>query len=1222
MRILRIHFKNLNSLRGEWIVDLTHPAYASEGIFAITGPTGSGKTTLLDAVCLALYGATPRLDRVTKTTNEIMSRHTGECFAEVTFETPEGRFRCHWSQRTARKSPDGELQPAKHEIFEDTGKILAGKLSDVPHRVEKITGLDFQRFTRTMLLAQGDFAAFLQASADDRGPLLEQITGTEIYSHISLRVHQRRSDEQKKLAECQQALQFTEGPSKEEEAAWRRDLETQTSEEERLRRDLEDKKNLLNLHDRLDHAEEALRKAETSLQEWAKQAEAFAPQENRLARALQALELASFHGALELLRKGRHEERSLLEEIQKRLPDLDEALRRAEEAWQTAETSLQDLKTSETNLRPLWQRVRERDLQLQEQAKALGTQEAERERQEKNRETLQENRSKEERLLQEERRTRENLGAQLERSAADGALVEALGAFLERLDSLQDLYRQSTRRCQEVAEAENRHDDAAKELQRQNESLQERQEALKILEETMAHQKKRLEELLEGRSLGEWRKNLDLLRDRRHLLDQGFQALPLRKKPQLLLETAQQRAQELAQGERTLEDDRRRTEGRLEALARETELLETQRELLLRIQALEDQREALRDGEPCPLCGAREHPLAWGQLPAPKDADDDLARNKQELQELHKHHAHLMKQRGAVQNDLERNAEDQEEARKNIAAAEIDLRRVWKARGEDVPEERSEAHAELRRHEEDAALGRTEDTVARGETGEQELATLGQNREALRDHAEAAKLAAQKAAHHETSAVQALEEARTAKEIHERAVCQIRQDLRQRLTPWSEASLAEDTLEDVRQTLRTRKERWEGHQSEKRRLDQSIEVREHTLAQWEDRIRETSEALKRQNAHLELRREEHRLLQEERENLFQDRHPDEEEHALVEAVAQAEEARNLCRKAKDETLEERNRARDRRDALTRSLENRDEHLEHEERRWAQRLEEAAFLHEEDFRAANLEETERRALAEASQRLKEEEVTRKSLLEQQRRQREELKAHQGAPIPRERLAQDISELETRHSEALKDLGGLREKLRSLDAQREQHRGQRALWDAQAQEVCRWSALHALVGSSDGKKFRNFAQGLTFRVMVDHANRQLRQMTDRYLLVQDHRAPLELVVVDTYQGGVTRSTKTLSGGECFLVSLALALGLSRMASRRMRVDSLFLDEGFGTLDDDALDTALETLAGLHRSGKLIGVISHVPAIRERLATRIQVIPGPGGQSTLRGPGVTPT
>ncbi|HOU31727.1 MAG TPA: AAA family ATPase, partial [Synergistaceae bacterium] len=125
MRILHIHFKNLNSLQGEWTVDLTHPAYVSEGIFAITGPTGSGKSTLLDALCLALYGATPRLGRITKTTNGIMSRQTGECFAEVTFETPQGCFRCHWSQRTARKKAGGELQQARHEVIDHaTGNVL------------------------------------------------------------------------------------------------------------------------------------------------------------------------------------------------------------------------------------------------------------------------------------------------------------------------------------------------------------------------------------------------------------------------------------------------------------------------------------------------------------------------------------------------------------------------------------------------------------------------------------------------------------------------------------------------------------------------------------------------------------------------------------------------------------------------------------------------------------------------------------------------------------------------------------------------------------------------------------------------------------------------------------------------------------------------------------------------------------------------------------------
>lgn len=165
MRILQVSFKNLNSLVGEWQIDLTHPAFASDGIFAITGPTGAGKTTILDAICLALYGRTPRLSKVTKSGNEIMSRQTGECFAEVTFETQSGRYFCHWSQRRARAKPDGELQTPKHEISDAaSGKIIESKIRGVAEQIEEVTGMDFDRFTRSMLLAQGDFATFLQAS--------------------------------------------------------------------------------------------------------------------------------------------------------------------------------------------------------------------------------------------------------------------------------------------------------------------------------------------------------------------------------------------------------------------------------------------------------------------------------------------------------------------------------------------------------------------------------------------------------------------------------------------------------------------------------------------------------------------------------------------------------------------------------------------------------------------------------------------------------------------------------------------------------------------------------------------------------------------------------------------------------------------------------------------------------------------------------------------------
>ncbi|MCI5150116.1 MAG: chromosome segregation protein SMC, partial [Candidatus Electrothrix sp. MAN1_4] len=196
MRILRLRLHNLNSLTGKWELDFTHPAFTTDGIFAITGPTGAGKTTILDALCLALYGRTPRLGLVTKGGNEIMSRQTGECSAEVEFATVKGIFRCSWSQHRSWKKADGNLQSPKRELSAvDTGKILADSISEVEVKIEEYTGMDFKRFTRSMLLAQGGFAAFLQANQDDRAPILEQITGSAIYSKISQRVHERFSKE-------------------------------------------------------------------------------------------------------------------------------------------------------------------------------------------------------------------------------------------------------------------------------------------------------------------------------------------------------------------------------------------------------------------------------------------------------------------------------------------------------------------------------------------------------------------------------------------------------------------------------------------------------------------------------------------------------------------------------------------------------------------------------------------------------------------------------------------------------------------------------------------------------------------------------------------------------------------------------------------------------------------------------------------------------------------
>ncbi|MDR2705205.1 MAG: AAA family ATPase, partial [Planctomycetaceae bacterium] len=375
MKILSVELENLNSLVGKTKIDFTNPIFTSSGIFAIVGPTGSGKTTILDAICLALYGRTPRLKSISQSENEIMSRGTGFCSAEVVFETNKNEtFLCSWYQQRANKKPDGNFQKPKHEIAEPadngttgnetTWKPLETKLSKVTQIVEEKTGMNFDRFTRSMLLAQGDFDKFLQSDAKDRSEILEQITGTEIYGEISKKVHERNKDEQNKRQLIETELRGIAVPDFEgieEKRTARNQLTSAIETGQKRYRKLTQ---ILQRFERIAQLEEEARKLEESWQTFCQSETDFQPKAKQLAMAMKALEVEPKFNILETHRKNLATEKANWDVITKSLPSANETiiLSREEERRDLEELNVAQQKrdTGSETLR----RVRELDTKI------------------------------------------------------------------------------------------------------------------------------------------------------------------------------------------------------------------------------------------------------------------------------------------------------------------------------------------------------------------------------------------------------------------------------------------------------------------------------------------------------------------------------------------------------------------------------------------------------------------------------------------------------------------------------------------------------------------------------------------------------------------------------------------------------------------------------------------------------------------------------------------
>ncbi len=1243
MKILAIRGRNLASLQGNFELDFTSEPLFGCGLFAITGETGAGKSTILDALCLALYGSYPRIsaqgskNKIENTRGEALATsdprsilRTGcaDAYAQVDLMIDDKHLQASWRVRRAYGKTSGNLLDFERALIDlKDNSVLASGKKRVDEEIASRLKLTYDQFGRTVLLAQNDFDAFLRASDGDRADLLEKITGTELYSKISAKAFEAERRASRDLEDLQKETGFIAVLPDED----RSDLQelinsTQSSHDELTKKG---------------------KKARIELNWYARQREAFKRLEAASDQAKQAAQQLAEAGdgqkQLANIEKARSLQR-LIEKVVRERRSLDELAQQQTALQQEQKALQQSLKQSDKSEKQKSEQFEKSEQELQisvplfERAAKLDTRIS----------ALKARRSEEERDLFEGQKVQTQLLAQqvdqqkrarnlneqfeaLQRALLQDAALESVSRRAKDMNSLfrslGDL-RTKLHDLQAVQEEKQRSDKASKKQLDQKTGIADtlKSSLTKLRakgDDSARNLKNSRPDEMRGKRDHQSECQTQLNRLHHHVERLVEQTSIIEKTDTIRLEAREKRLlteRQLQDLETALSDLKSRAAEAQEALTRSKSALSKQ---VLSLRA------SLQPDEPCVVCGSSDHP-----------GHDDKANNellelmRVRTNELAQKISHNEQQSRRAQQAIEHararieSADDRLGRANNklaklqlqtggliheaqIAAKHLDLQLI----GEQPPHKLLPHIEQLRETNEHQMVDVRKQLIviqqleAESRDYSEQIRSLEEELQTQIDENDALEKSCQKA----DSEARKMGERAHQMNAHYQLV------LEQLVSLLTGADVSKTDLEgdpqEVERGMRNRINLYDRQKQEGEEIQTALHKGQSEEAVLAERIEHMSARCGELEGRLTQLKKQLVGEEGERRELFKGR-------SVVKIRKQMEEAVKQDNKALQEIIVAKRESAARLEEVVKNLARVEKQIKITSST-EQKVTKArdAALGKKDLQLAQvlsllaIPDEEISLLKQRMVRLVAHQAKSAALLSDRKRHLVEIESVAKPSRQRPQLEDGLQEIEADQAMLMIDLGKNKSALELDDMARKNRHSLSRKIEGVEKKHSLWAVMSGAIGSKTGDKFRRFAQGVTLDHLIALANQQLRHINPRYKIERNAIGGLGLQVVDIEMGGEIRSVRSLSGGERFLVSLALALGLSQLDGRSSFVDTLMIDEGFGALDARSLDIVIEALDSLQSQGRKVGVISHVEALTERIPVQVRVEKQGSGRSRVR-------